>query len=189
MAKDKKSEPKVVLEREYIVPLRSEWLKVPKYKRANKAVKALKLFMVRHMKVYDRDLRKIKIEEDLNNQIRFRGMKKPLAKIKVKAVKYDNDIVRVLLVDIPEHIKYKRLRQEKEKKKEEKKSVKEDKKQEKPAKEETKKEESEEKKTEAIEKEKASIDENLKLAKDAAKMQKHTSKEKRVVEHRKALAR
>ena len=60
--KTKKSEAKLVLEREYIVPLRREWLKVAKFKRANRAVKALKKFLARHMKVYDRDLRKIKLD-------------------------------------------------------------------------------------------------------------------------------
>ena len=84
------------------------------YKRANKAVKSLKEFMVRNMKVYDRDLRRIKIEQVLNNEIRYRGMQHPPAKIKVKAIKYDDETVRVLLVDIPAHIKYARLREEKE---------------------------------------------------------------------------
>ena len=87
MAK-KEIEPKIILEREYIVPLRRGWLKVPMYKRANKAVKTLKEFMVQHMKVYDRDLRKIKVDIYLNNEIKFKGMRKPLAKVKVKAIKY-----------------------------------------------------------------------------------------------------
>ena len=80
------------LEREYVIPLRREWLKVPEYKRANKAVKAIKEFLVRHMKVYDRDLRKVKIDILLNNELRFRGMRKPPARIKVKAKKKDNGI-------------------------------------------------------------------------------------------------
>ena len=72
MAKPKKIEPKVELEREYIVPLRKGWLKVPKYKRANKSMKTLKEFIAKHMKVYDRDLRKIKVDQILNNEMRFR---------------------------------------------------------------------------------------------------------------------
>src|SRR3989344_5780857 len=110
MAKEKIKEPKVVLEREYIVPLRKGWLKVPKYKRANKAVKTLKEFIARHMKLYDDDLRNIKIDIDLNNEIRFRGMKKPPAKIKVKAKKFEDGIVNVELVNIPAHIKFAKLR-------------------------------------------------------------------------------
>jgi large subunit ribosomal protein L31e len=84
------SEGKVVIEREYIVPLRKEWLKVPRYRRAKKAVKALKEFMARHMKIYDRDLRKIKLDTYLNNELWFRGIKKPAHKIKIKAIKYEN---------------------------------------------------------------------------------------------------
>ncbi len=114
MAK-KDTAPKMEYEREYIVPLRKGWLKVPSYKRGNKAVKTLKEFIARHMKVYDRDLRKIKVEVDLNNEIRFRGMTKPPAKIKVKAKKFDNDTVSVELVDLPKHIEFKRKREEKNK--------------------------------------------------------------------------
>ena len=112
MAK-KDTAPKMEYEREYIVPLRKGWLKVPPYKRGNKAVKTLKEFIARHMKVYDRDLRKINVEVDLNNEIRFRGMTKPPAKIKVKAKKFDNDTVSVELVDLPKHIEFKRMREKK----------------------------------------------------------------------------
>jgi len=112
MAK-KETAPKMEFEREYIVPLRHGWLKVPVYKRANKAVKTLKEFIARHMKVYDRDLRKVKVETDLNNEIRFRGMRKPPAKIKVRAKRFDNDTVTVELVDIPKHIEFKRIREAK----------------------------------------------------------------------------
>ena len=108
---EKKTEPKQMLEREYIVPLRKGWLKVPKYKRTNKAVKTLKEFIARHMKVYDSDLRKIKVDIILNNEIRFRGIKKPPARIKVKAKKFDDGIVRVELVDIPKHIVFARIRE------------------------------------------------------------------------------
>ena len=73
--KTKEKTDKILVEREYMVPLRKEWLKVPKYKRANKATKALKQFIAQHMKVYDRDLREVKVEVLLNNEIRFRGMK------------------------------------------------------------------------------------------------------------------
>ncbi len=187
MAKKKTVEPKIVLEREYIVPLRKGWLKVPKYKRASKAVKILKQFIARHMKIYDRDTRKIKIDQILNNEIRFRGMKKPPAKIKVKAVKYDNDIVRVELVNIPEKIKFARLREIKkiaklaEKAKPEKAKLKEEEKKDK----ETEDKEEEETK----EKEMAAKEENLAIAKEQAKEAKHVSKEKKIQIHRKAFSR
>jgi len=39
------------------------------------------------MKIKNRDLKKIKIDKYLNEQMWFRGIKKPPVKIKVKAVK------------------------------------------------------------------------------------------------------
>ncbi len=175
MAK-KQAEPKIILEREYIIPLRREWLKVPEYKRANKAVKAIKQFLVRHMKIYDRNLRKIKIDILLNNEVRFRGMRKPPAKIKVKAKKFDNDSVRVELAEIPKIIQYKLDREEKKKKATEKKKTEEEKKKEESKKvaEAVKKEEkeeekgvAEEEKKEKIEKEKSTVEAGLKQQKKA----------------------
>lgn len=199
MAKDKEKtkqkEPKMILEREYIVPLRREWLKVGTHKRANRAIKELKIFMARHMKIYDRDLRKIKIDQVLNNEIRFRGMRKPPAKIRVLAKKFDNETVRVELIDIPEHVKFARLREEKTKKEVEKKGkasseakasegqAKEEKKPEEVKQEDKEvKAEEKEKAEEAKEKEQASKDETLKIAKEQAREQKHISKPQNSVE-------
>ena len=99
-------------EREYVIPLRAEWSKTPRYKRANKAIRAIKEFLVRHMKVYDRDLNKIKIDKYLNEEIWFRGIKKPPAKIKVRAIK-NGEIVRVELFALPDKLKFKKAREEK----------------------------------------------------------------------------
>ncbi len=209
MAK-KESEPKKVLEREYIIPLRREWLKVPEYKRANKAVKSIKEFLVRHMKIYDRDLRKIKIDILLNNELRFRGMRKPPAKIKVKAVKYDNEIVRVELAEIPPVIKYKLEREKRQKERTEEKKKKEEKPAEKTSeskrtglaseKEELKKKIEEEKKAEEKEvkeeeaekdkeeKKESTVEAGLKVAKEEARKQKHVATSKKQPKiHRMAL--
>ncbi len=185
---DKKQEPKQVFEREYIVPLRKGWLKVPKYKRASKAVKTLKQFMAKHMKVYDRDLKKVKIDIILNNEIRFRGMKKPPAKIKVKARKFDDGIVKVELVQIPKHIEFARLREKKKLEKIEKIKKPEVKPEEKV--EEIKKEEKvgEEKKIEEEKKEELEELEKLKTEIKVPKFrEKHLSKDKGVKFHRVAL--
>jgi large subunit ribosomal protein L31e len=169
--KKKIKEAKLVLEREYTVPLRKGFLKVPLYKRGKKAVKTLKEFIAQHMKIYDRDLNKVKIDVTLNNVIRDRGMKRPPAKIKVKAKKFDDGIVKVELAIIPEKIKFERLRQEKKNKK-----VKEvvEKIEAEKAKQEPEKKEEE--KADAKEKEGASKEEELKIAKEEAKEQKHISK-------------
>ncbi len=100
------------IEREYIIPLRHRWQIVPRYKRTNKAVKTVKEFLVRHMKIRDRDLNKIRLDIHLNEILWSRGIKNPPSKIKVKAIK-EGDIVRVEAVDLPERIKFKKLRAEK----------------------------------------------------------------------------
>lgn len=198
MAK-KEQEPKIILEREYIIPLRREWLKVPEYKRANKAVKAIKQFLVRHMKVYDRDLRKIKVDILLNNELRFRGMRKPPAKIKVKAKKFDNDIVKVELAEIPKIIQYKldrekRIAEKSEKEKsEEKKRAEEMRKAAEAAKAEAKEEREEkveaEKVEERKEKREATKEAGLQRADKMAKQRKHEvgGKVKQPKIHRMAL--
>jgi len=171
-----KSEAK---EREYIIPLRVEWKKVPRYKRAAKAVKAIKEFLVRHMKIYDRDLKKIKIDKYLNEQVWFRGIKKPPVRIKVKAIR-EGDNVKVELVDYPDKLKFKKLREiklnktakdAKEKKKGLMQKAKEGMTGEK--KEDIKPEETEEKKVEEKEKSKAGEEEMKKLEKSQAKSMKH----------------
>src|SRR4030042_1263229 len=184
MAK-KDAEPKIVLEREYIIPLRREWLKVPEYKRANKAVKAIREFMIRHMKVYDRDLDKIKIDKILNNEVRFRGMRKPPIKIKVKAKKYDDGIVRVELAEIPPAIKYKIEKERKQKEEATK-----EKQKKKPEKKEEKKEEkvTEEKEEEKKEKKESVVEAGLMQAKQEAKQMGHVAgKQKQPTAHRMAL--
>jgi large subunit ribosomal protein L31e len=109
----KKTENKTEkLEREYTIPLRKEWMKVPRYRKTNKAVKAVKEFLVRHMKIRDGDLNKIKVDRYVNELLWMRGVKNPPSKVKVKAIK-EGDIVRVELVDIPTNIKFKKLREEK----------------------------------------------------------------------------
>lgn len=100
------------LEREYVIPLRNKWKRVPRYKRANKAIKAIKEFLAKHMKVRDRDLNKIKVDTYLNEEIWFRGIRKPPARIKVKAVK-EGDVVKAELYELPEKLKYKKAREDK----------------------------------------------------------------------------
>ena len=98
------------VEREYIIPLRARGKAVPRYKKTPKAIKTIKEFLARHMKIKDRDLSKIKIDKYLNEQMWFRGIKRPPHKIKVKAIK-EKDIVRVELVDYSTKLKFKKLRE------------------------------------------------------------------------------
>jgi len=95
MAKEKANP----VEREYIIPLRAKCRSVPRYKKANKAIRTIKEFLARHMRIEDRDLNKIKLDLAVNEAVWERGIKKPTHKIKVKAVR-EGDIVKVNLVEL-----------------------------------------------------------------------------------------
>jgi len=177
MAKKTKT-PTEKLEREYIIPLRTGWAKVPRYKRANKAIKSIKEFLVRHMKIRDRDLDKIKIDQYLNEEVWFRGIKKPPVKIKVKAIK-TGDKVLVELVDYSDKAKFKKLREEKIEKQakeiveKKKKTLEKMKEASQKAKEKKEAETTEEKKTEEKEKKASVVEAGKKIQKEAAKKVKH----------------
>ncbi|MCX6707955.1 MAG: 50S ribosomal protein L31e [Candidatus Woesearchaeota archaeon] len=82
----------MVLERTYIIPLRREWLKVPRYKRAKKASTAVREFLAKHMK-----LDNVKIGNGLNMELWKHGMKNPPHKIKVSVIKEDDGTVKAEL--------------------------------------------------------------------------------------------
>ena len=166
------------LEREYVIPLRKKFLKVPRYKRTGKAVTIIKQFIAKHMKVPDRDLSKVKLDVYFNNNLWFRGKKKPPAKVKVRATK-EGDIVKVDFVETPQIIKFLKVRHAKIHKEVEKKkpSIL------KPEKE----EKTEEEKKNEEEKGKATEIQNTQQAEKDLKQEKHTIKSKEPVIQRKAL--
>ena len=87
---------KTVLERVYVIPLRRETLKVPPFKKANKAVKTVRQFISRHMKSDN-----VTIGKYLNLQVWKHGAKNPPHKVKVNASKDDKGKVFVEIVDAP----------------------------------------------------------------------------------------
>lgn len=93
---EKKKEAKVVLERVYTVPLRSEWLKAPKYRRAKKAGTALREFVEKHMKSKD-----VKIGKYINEFIWQNGIKSPPHHVRVECKKDSDGIVFVEMVGAP----------------------------------------------------------------------------------------
>jgi len=82
------------LERTYTIPLRREWLKSVKYKRAKKAVRAIKEFLVRHMKT---GVENVKLGTQLNIELWKHGIKNPPSRIKVNVTKDDKGMVRAEL--------------------------------------------------------------------------------------------
>lgn len=107
-----KKEEAIELSREYVVPLRAGFKKAQKYRRAKKAVLVLKTFLAKHMKVADRDLRLVKLDNYLNQELWYRGIRNPIHKIKVKAVK-KGGIVYAELAEIPEVVKFKMQKDQK----------------------------------------------------------------------------
>ncbi len=106
------------LERTYIIPLRREWLKAPKYKRAKKAIAAIKEFIAKHMKSTE-----IRLSKELNEAVWTRGIKSPPHHIKVNLVKDDEGKVTATLFGVAAKETEKEEKKEapKEKPKEEKK--------------------------------------------------------------------
>ena len=82
-------------EKIYVIPLRRDFLKAPKYKRTERAISTIREFLIRHTKA-----EQVKIGKYLNLEIWKHGRKNPPGKIKVKVLKQDN-ITKVELIDKP----------------------------------------------------------------------------------------
>ncbi len=83
----------MALDRQYVIPLRKA-LKAPRTRRAPKAVKLVEEFLLRHMKGTE-----VKIGTSLNEALWKDGIKNIPPRIKVHAVRDDNNIVRC---DLPQ---------------------------------------------------------------------------------------
>lgn len=159
---------KIELQREYVVPLKRDVLKVPRYRRAKKAVRVLREFIAKHMKVENRDISKVSIDRYLNEELWFRGIKKPANRIKVKATKKEG-IVYVELAEMPEILKFKKQKEERMMQGVKKTELKHD------DKHDHKEENNKEDKKDEAEKEKASQEQGMKENKAQAKAQKHST--------------
>jgi len=125
MAK-KDDKPKIVLERVYNVPLRREFQKVARWRKTEKAVKALKQFVAKHMKSDN-----VLIGRYVNQHLWKNGIKNPPHHVKINAVKDEKGKVSVELVELPAKAKRQEAKQtELKKKKEDKEAKKEAKKEE-----------------------------------------------------------
>ncbi len=82
-------------ERIYTIPLRKEWLKVPRNRRAKRAVNTIKAFLFRHMHAAD-----VKLSQRLNEKVWTRGIQKPPGKIKLKATIEDG----IVTARLPEEL-------------------------------------------------------------------------------------
>jgi large subunit ribosomal protein L31e len=85
------AEKTISIERVYTIPLRSEWVKEPRSKRSNRAIRTVREFVKRHTKAKD-----IKLSKGVNELIFSRGFQKPPGKIKVE-VSGDRESMQVKL--------------------------------------------------------------------------------------------
>ena len=79
-------------ERIYTIPLRREFMKAPSYRKTKRALKAIKEFLIRHMKAEE-----VKIGRYLNLELWKHGRKNPPPRIKIKAIK---DIIKIKDKDV-----------------------------------------------------------------------------------------
>lgn len=85
------------MERIYTVNLRREVLKVARWRRAERAVRALRAFVKRHMKVEED---KVKLSERLNNYLWHRGAKNPPTRVRIIAKKLEDGRVEVDIYEL-----------------------------------------------------------------------------------------
>ena len=83
------------IERIYVIPLKKIGYKSSK--AAPTAIKRVKNYLTRHMKVQEKD---IWIDDSLNNAIWSQGKYKMANKIRVKAVKFDDGVVEAYLPEL-----------------------------------------------------------------------------------------
>ena len=122
-------------EKVFTINLKKEFSKNSRWKKSNRASREVRRFLERHMKSDQ-----VKIGSSINEAIWARGDQKPPSKLKIKAVKDDDEVVRAELfgVEFPEEIEESKSENKEEKKKEKDKEKKENeksKKEEKPKKE------------------------------------------------------
>ncbi|QLC49653.1 50S ribosomal protein L31e [Methanolobus zinderi] len=82
-----------VTEQIYTIPLRSV-KEAPRWKRSTRAVKVVRDYLTRHMKV---DPEMIKMDKTLNEKLWERGSEKPPLSIRVRAAKFEDGEVQAEL--------------------------------------------------------------------------------------------
>ncbi len=87
-------EEEIIDERIYTVPLRKVYWTGNRLRRAKRAVRELQKFVKRHMKPEF-----LVIQPEVNERIWSRGMQKPPRRIRIRATKNDEDLVRVYLAE------------------------------------------------------------------------------------------
>ena len=84
------------LEREYTIPLRASRHQPSRRRRAGHALLTVKRFVVRHMKGKPEN---VWIDPRLNEEIWERGVQKIPSKVRVKAIRFEDGLIEVDLLE------------------------------------------------------------------------------------------
>jgi large subunit ribosomal protein L31e len=87
-------EEEIIDERIYTVPLRKAYWTGSRLRRANRAVRIVRQFVERHMKPEE-----IVIHSEVNERIWSRSIQKPPRRIRIRATKNSDNLVRVYLAE------------------------------------------------------------------------------------------
>ncbi|MHA2142435.1 MAG: 50S ribosomal protein L31e [Candidatus Thorarchaeota archaeon] len=87
-------EEEIIDERIYTVPLRKAYWTGSRRRRSNRAVRILREFVERHMKPEE-----VVIQAEVNERIWDRGIQKPPRRIRIRATKNSENLVRVYLAE------------------------------------------------------------------------------------------
>ena len=91
---EEEEEEEIIDERIYTVPLRKAYWTGSRLKRANRSVRILKEFVERHMKPEE-----LLIQPEVNHEIWARGIQKPPRRLRIRATKNADNLVRVYLAE------------------------------------------------------------------------------------------
>jgi large subunit ribosomal protein L31e len=100
----KAEEEEIVEERIYTIPLRRAWI-APRKKRTPRAVRIIRSFVQRHMKVEpevkgeEEEEGRLVISNEVNERLWSRGIEKPPRNIRVRAVKDKEGVVTLYLAE------------------------------------------------------------------------------------------
>jgi large subunit ribosomal protein L31e len=87
-------EEEIIDERIYTVPLRKAYWTGTRLRRSNRAVRILREFVERHMKPEE-----LLIQPEVNERIWARGIQKPPRRVRIRATKNSDNLVRVYLAE------------------------------------------------------------------------------------------
>jgi len=99
----KEIEEEIVEEKFYTIPLQRAWIS-PRKKRAPRAMRILKSFVMKHMKLRteaegEEEAERLVISDEVNERMWGRGIEKPPRKIRVRAVKDKEGVVTIYLAE------------------------------------------------------------------------------------------